>query len=169
MQTAFEILNYLGYLSTVIVLISAIVATVLCFRGFVPVLIRLGNGLWKRRIAIFAKNDVLLSLDSLLHDSKLFNHTNALKIPSESDFGIAENASLFLVYWPDWKDEMEKILSRKKDATALIVYAPQEHGPIPGPVMYMLEKHRNVVVNNFRGRLLNDIVVSMITTGYEKK
>ena len=35
--------------------------------------------------------------------------------------------------------------------------------------MSLLDKKRNVVVNNFRGRLLNDIVVSMITTSYEKK
>lgn len=169
LEYSLQILNILGYFSTVLVVTSTIAATILCFRGFVPVLMRLGNGLWKRRIAIFAKGDALISLDNLLHDSKLFNHTNVLKVPSESDFGIAEHASLFLVYWPDWKDNMEKILSRKDDRTALIVYAPQEHGSIPGPVMHMLEKHRNVVVNNFRGRLLNDIVISMITTGYEKK
>ncbi len=169
LETTLQVLNVLGYISTVLVIVSAIIATVLCLRGFVPVLIRLGNGLWKRKIAIFAKNDALISLDNLLHDSKLFNHTNVLKVPSESDFGIAEDASIFLVYWPDWKDDMEKILDRKKDGTALIVYAPQEQGPIPGPVMHALEKHRNVVVNNFRGRLLNDIVISMITTGYEKK
>ncbi|MBV9159910.1 MAG: hypothetical protein JO019_04935 [Candidatus Kaiserbacteria bacterium] len=171
LDTILEVLNVLGYISTVIVILSAIVATVLCFRGFVPVLIRLGNGLWKRKIAIIAKGDALIGLENMLHDSKLFNRTNILKIPSESDLGIAEQASLFLVYWPDWKDndDMEKILAHKEDSTALIVYAPQEHGFIPQPVMHALEKKRNVVVNNFRGRLLNDIVVSMITTGYEKK
>lgn len=169
MQKLLEILNFLGYVSTVLVIISALVATWLCFRGFVPVLIRLGNGLWRRKIAIFAKNDTLISLTNLLRDSRLFNHINVLQIPSESDFGIAEGASVFLVYWPDWKEEIEKILSHKKDSTALIVYAPQEHGPIPGSIMNIMEKHRNVVINNFRGRLLNDIVVSMITTGYEKK
>lgn len=169
LESGLQILNVLGYISTIIVIITAIVATVLCLRGFVPVLVRLGNGLWKRKIAIFAKGDSLIGLENLLHDSKLFNRTNIHKISSDSDFGIAEKASLFLVYWPDWKDDMENILRHKADSTALIVYAPQEHGPIPGPVMHMLEKQRNVVVNNFRGRLLNDIVVSMITTSYEKK
>jgi adenylyl/guanylyl cyclase-like protein with sensor domain len=38
-----------------------------------------------------------------------------------------------------------------------------------GPtVTRFLDRHRNIVVNNFRGRLLNDIIVSMITTSYEK-
>jgi len=169
MNTILGVLNVLGYFSTLLVIVSALVATWLCFRGFVPVLIRLGNGLRRRKIAVFAKNDALVSLTNLLRDSKLFNHTNVLQIPSESDLGIVEDASVFLVYWPDWKDQIEKILSYKKDGVALIVYAPQEQGPIPTPIMHMLEKHRNVVVNNFRGRLLNDIVVSMITTSYEKK
>lgn len=144
-------------------------AVVLCFRGFVPVLIRLGNGLSKRKVAIFAKDNTLTSLKNLLHDSKLFNCNNVLEVPNKGDFGKAEKAGIFLVYWPDWKDDIEEILNKKQDGTALIVYAPQEHGTIPGAVMNQLGEHRNVVVNNFRGRLLNDIVVSMITTGYEKK
>jgi len=168
-DTILKIINILGYISTVLVIVSAIIAVVFCFRGFVPVLIRLGNGLWKRKIAIFAKGDALISLDNLLKDSKLFNHTNVLKIPDESDFGIAENASIFLVYWPDWKNVIENILAKKKDNTAFIIYAPKKYGPIPDNIMFLLEKHRNVNINNFRGRLLNDIVVSMITTGYEKK
>ena len=57
----------------------------------------------------------------------------------------------------------------KADGTALIIYAPQEHGFIPKETMALLDKKRNVVVNNFRGRLLNDIVASMITTSYERK
>jgi len=164
-----HILDILGYISTLIVIVSVLTAVVLCFRGFVPVLVRLGNGLWKRKIAIFAKGDALTGLENLLHESKLFNRTNIFRIPSNGDFGTAEKASILIVYWPDWKSDMETILSHKADATALIVYAPQEHGVIPGQIMQMLEKHRNVVVNNFRGRLLNDIVVSMITTSYEKK
>jgi len=169
METAKLILDWFGYVSTVIVIFTSIAACVLWVRGVMPVLIRLGHGLSKRKIAIFAKGDSLVSLENLLHDSKLFNRVNVLKIPDEGDFGIAEDATVFLVYWPDWKDQMGKILDHKVDSTALIVYAPQEQGPIPSEVMHLLEKKRNVVVNNFRGRLLNDIVASMITTSYEKK
>lgn len=48
------------------------------------------------------------------------------------------------------------------------MYAPHEHGQIPREVIVAIEQKRDVIVNNFRGRLLNDIVVSMITTSYEK-
>lgn len=164
-----DIINWLGIVSTILVLTTAVLTLIAYFRGFLPVLIRLGHGLWNRKIAIFARSDALVNLCNLLHDSKLFKDTNFLKISGVNDLGVAENASIFLVYWPDWEKDLEKILDKKKDSTALVVFAPQDKGKISETMITLLEKHRNVVVNNFRGRLLNDIVVSMITTGYEKK
>lgn len=169
METLKTVFDWLGYISTIIVLLSIIAAVVFWIRGIFPVLVRLGNGLSRRKIAIFAKGDALISLENLLSDSELFNGTNILKVPTENDLGIAQDATLFLVYWPDWKEKIEKVLDSKDDGSALIVYAPQEHGFIPKEMMAEFDKHRNVVVNNFRGRLLNDIIVSMITTTYEKK
>jgi len=58
----------------------------------------------------------------------------------------------------------------KKDSTPLIVYAPQNEGRIePQEVIDEINQHRNSVIVNFRGRLLNDILTSMITTSYEKR
>jgi hypothetical protein len=161
--TAF--LDILGYASTVLVIGYTVTAVILWFRGILPVLLRLGNGLAARKIAIFARAEAMTSLEILLMDSKLFRKKNVLKIPTVGDIGASEPATLFLVYWPDWKDDLQEILRLKRDGTALIVYAPQEHGFIPKEAMVALEKKRNVVVNNFRGRLLNDIVASMITSG----
>jgi hypothetical protein len=168
LEDALKVLDWIGYVSTVLVLGTAVVATWLCFRGFVPVLVRLGNGLWRRRIAIFANAEALVAMENLLRDSRLFNHANVLKVPGRGDLGIAERADIFLVHWPSCESFIDEILQKKSDRVPLIVYAPQEHGQIPKSVMIRLERQRNVVVNNFRGRLLNDIVTSMITTGYEK-
>ena len=163
-----EIFDYLGYAATLVVITSAVAGFVLWVRGIAPVLIRLGNGLSRRKIALFAKGDQLSSLEDLLRDSKLFNHTRVIKVTHRGDFGKAEPATVYLVFWPDWKDELVEIVRAKRDGVALIVYAPHEHGPIPKPVMVEIEQKRNVMVCNFLGRLLNDIVVSMITTGYER-
>jgi hypothetical protein len=167
LHTVTTVLDYLGYVSTLIVAVSIVAALVLWARGIAPVLIRLGNGLSRRRIAVFAKGVMLSSLEDLLRDSALFNHTRIIKIGHEGDFGKAARATLLLVYWPHWKDELVMIAKNKADGTALIVYAPQEHGFIPKEVMIAIEQQRNVIVNNFRGRLLNDIVASMITTSYD--
>ena len=168
MDALILIWNVLSVASTVVALVAAAAATYYCFRGFVPVLIRLGNGLWRRKIAIFASGDALTNLEILLLDLKLFNRTNIIRVSGDSELEAAEKASVFLVHWPDCQDNINAILQRKKEQTALIVYAPQGQGSIPVEVMVQFELRKNVVVNNFRGRLLNDLVTSMITTGYEK-
>ena len=163
------VLDGLGRISTVIVIVSFLYTIYLWIRGIAPVLVRLGNGLARRKIALFAKGDMLVSLESLLHDSKLFNQANIVKIATDGDIEKAADATLFLLAWHDWEHKINEILAEKKEGTALIVYAPQEKGFIPSTMMTLLNSKRNVVVSNFRGRLLNDVVSSMITTSYEKK
>jgi len=161
-------LDWIGRISTVIVLLSISYGIYAWFRGILPALLRLGYGLSGRKVAIFAKGDNFSSLSDLLTDSSLFQKRNIFKISSRADLGKAENASVYLVYWPDYKDDLLGVLGKKTDAKALVVYAPQEEGFIPKEQMTQLNEHRNVIVTNFRGRLINDIVVSLITTGYEK-
>ncbi len=169
MSTILTALNYLGYVATVVVLVTIVLGVITWVKGIFPALLRLGNGLAKRKIAIFAKSDTLSSLTSLLIDSGLFLEKNITKITKEDDFGKSEDSTLFLVYWPDWKDKILKIRDIKRDSETLVIYAPRSEGMIPEKVMAELDQGRNVTVVNFRGRLLNDIVTAMITTGYTKK
>ena len=164
-----KILTFVGYISSAILVISLFIAVGLWFRGILPVLLRLGNGLAKRKIAVFAKGDNTISLRNLLLDSGLFSNRNIKEITTKGDIDAADNTTLFLVYWPDWKDYLGDILRRKNDETALVIYAPRDLGGIPENEMKTLNEKRNVMVTNFRGRLLNDLVVSMITTTYVKK
>ena len=75
---------------------------------------------------------------------------------------------MYLVVWHDWAADIVEILRQKPDQCALIVYAPYDRGRIPDGQMTLLDGKRHTAVTNFRGRLLNDIVASMITTSYEK-
>ncbi|MCK5062158.1 hypothetical protein KAR28_06470 [Candidatus Parcubacteria bacterium] len=167
MDTLIFILNIMGYASSIIVISSIVIGIVLWVKGIFPVLLRLGNGLARKKIAIFAKNNNSSSLKNLLIDSGLFSKNNIYSVTSINDIGVAENKSIYLVFWHDWQDNIDEILSRVKDNTALIVYAPQELGFIPKETMAKLNGKRNVVVTNFRGRLLNDITTSIITTSYK--
>lgn len=162
------IFDWAGYCATVVVVVTAIRVAILWARGVLPVLLRLGNGLANRKIAVFAKGDEQHSLLELLGDSGLFKRSNIIGVRSDVDFGRAEVATVFLVYWPDWVENLSAILDMKSDSTALVVYAPQDRGLIPAEALTELNKKRNVVVNNFRGRLLNDLVSCLITTSYEE-
>lgn len=169
MDTLLEIFGIVGFIETLLLLLGLVVAVTLWTKGIFPVLLRLGNGLARRKIAVFAMGDNVSSLKGLLLDSQLFSQRNILEITKKEDVGIAEQATLYLVYWHDWADQIGEILDRKPDGCALIVYAPRALGPIPEAKMKKLDEHRNTIVTNFRGRLLNDIVGSMITTSYEKE
>lgn len=158
-------LDWVGYVTTVIFLVTLAFGIYAWLKGILPALWRLGNGFSKRKIAIFAKGDNLISLKSLLLDTELFNKKNIIDVSSDSDIGRAERVTLFLVSWDDWQDKIDEILRAKKDNTALVVYAPP--GSIPQDKMKELNSKRSVMVTNFRGRLLNDIVVSLMTTSYQ--
>src|SRR6266849_624880 len=88
-------------------------------RGIIPAMVRLGNGFAKRKIAILAKGDQFISLKDLLVDSKLFKAKNIIQVSSKKDFGRAEQSTLYLVFWPDWQNELNEILQSKKDGDAL--------------------------------------------------
>ncbi|HXI72524.1 MAG TPA: hypothetical protein VNN22_19445 [Verrucomicrobiae bacterium] len=164
----FNALGVIGTVETVFLVIITVTAIVLWCRGISPVLYRLGNGLANRKIAIFAKGDNRASLKSLLMDSELFREKNICEISGVHDLGKAETASVYLVYWQDWANDIDKILDKKPDKCALVVYAPYNMDRIPPEQMRNLDGKRHTSVTNFRGRLLNDVVTSMITTPYTK-
>jgi hypothetical protein len=164
MEAFLFVLNIVGYASTVLVIISAIWGIVLWYRGIAPVLLRLGKGLATRRIAILAGGDEQTSLKSLLVDSGVFRKKNIISVVKSGDIGRAEKATLYVIHWPSWENSLDELLAKKSDTTGLVVYAPHEDGQLPDDVMAKLNQQRNVTVTNFRGRLLSDILVSMMTT-----
>ena len=164
-----KVITWVGVIDTAILIFVLIRALILWIIGISPALLRLGNGLAKRKIAIFAKEDNVASLRSLLLDSKLFKEKNIIEIRSINDIGRAEKASVYLVYWHDWMQDINAVLNQKPDKCAMVVYAPYNLGRIPDEAMINLDGKRHTAVTNFRGRLLNDIVTSMITTSYDSK
>ncbi len=168
-ESLLRFITIVGIIDTILLLLILIRAIVLWLTGISPALWRLGNGLAKRKIAIFAKGDNVSSLKSLLLDSKLFRAKNIFEITSTSDLGKSDEASVYLVHWQDWAPDIDDILDKKPDKCALVVYAPYNLGRIPDEQMKNLDGKRHSSVTNFRGRLLNDIVTSMITTSYDTK
>ncbi len=164
MWLASPVLGALGGLFILIFIGTTIYTVYVIITGVLPVWCRMGIALSRRKIAIFAKNDDLINL---LTDSKLFKKKNIIKI-EENSLGRAESADLFLINWQDYEEQIDEILGRKEDSKGLVVYVPPENGNIPEETMCRMNKHRNVIVVNVRGRLLNDVFISMITMGHQK-
>lgn len=156
-----------GGISTIVGIAALCYTLYLIIKGVLPVWYRLGLGLSKRRIAIFATTEYD-SLRGMLVDSNIFVQKNIEQI-GKNEIKKAESFTIFLVHWKDYQDNIDEIMQIKKDGAALIVYAPQNEGRIePLETMEKINAQRNTVVVNFRGRLLNDILISLITTAYER-
>jgi hypothetical protein len=138
----------------------------LLIKGLVPVWYRIGMGLSKRKIAVFA-NKEFDALKSMLVDSKIFKDKNIFRVPKNA-LKKADKETIFLIHWKEYKNEIDEIISIKKDNTAMIVYAPQNEGRIEQESIDKIDDQRNSIIVNFRGRLLNDILISMITTRDER-
>lgn len=150
--------------STSIIIITTIAFVWGTFRGFIPVLWRLGKSLNKRKIALYAESNAT-SLRNLLQDSKFIKRKNIETISKAEIKKGAEN-SMMIIYYPDFKDQILEILNHKKDSDSLIIYAPQSEGRIDQEIMDKVCDERNTIITNMRGRLLNDVITAMITTKY---
>jgi hypothetical protein len=155
-----------GGISTVITILAFLYAVFLVSKGVLPVLWRLGNSLSKRKIAIYSDSK-FDDLKAMFIDSGLFNEKNIIRI-EKSSIEKARDISLLLVHWSSCKSELDRIFDIKKDQDALIVYAPQDEGRVDDRERDMINDRRNAIIVNFRGRLLNDVVICMMTTGYKK-
>jgi len=134
--------------------------------GITPIVIRLGIALWKRKVAIFGSVEVFESIKSSLLDSKIFKEKNIVHIKSDN-IDKAKDETIFLVDWETSGDKIEQIFSaRKNHQTAIVIYA--KPASIPQEKMSDIANRANTVVVNFRGRLLNDILTSLITTSYDR-
>lgn len=149
-------------------LLATIAATIyLIVRGILPVLYRLGIALSKRKIALFA-TEKADEISNILVDSGLYRQKNILVIDQDS-IKRAANCSLYIVHYKPYSAKMTAILDIKRDTDALIVYSPAEDGKIELEKMKEIGEQRNTVLCNFRGRLINDVLVCMITTGLGQK
>jgi hypothetical protein len=155
----------MGGLTTLFSIIVTIYILVIILNGLIPVWYRLGMGLSKRKIAVFAIEEYD-NLSSILEDSKIFSKKNIIKIDINS-IKKANEFSLILVHWNPFREKINDILDIKKDKTALIIYAPQDEGLIDADSIKKINAERNSIIVNMRGRLLNDILTCMITTSYE--
>jgi hypothetical protein len=155
-----------GGVSTVVVLIGMIYVAYLYLSGILPVLQRIGMGLAKREIAIYADADNFANLKNTLVDSKIIKEKNIMHVDMNS-LKKGENATLKLVHWKSSKKRFDEILNLKKDTDALIVYAPRNEGELDNKHMKTIANARNIMLVNFRGRLLNDILGAMMMTSYK--
>lgn len=157
----------IGGFSTLFAVLVFFYGLYVVLNGIIPIWIRLGKSIANKKIAIYAESD-FTSLQSHLIDSKIFKEKNIEQVTNDS-LSKGERHTMMLVNYMEFKDKIEDILKYKKDSDALIIYAPQTGERIEQNLMNKICDTRNSIVVTLRGRLMNDVLTSMITTIYEKR
>lgn len=160
------IVQAVGWFVIFFLIVGAILTFVAFLKGVLRPLWRLGVGLSKRNIVIIGSKVDCESLSKLLKKSKLFATRNIENLCSREDIEDVKGASVILYKFSDSPLTLNEVLARKATKAALIVYARPDE--IKEEHWKLLDEHRNISVCNLRGRLMNDLLTLMMTTGYEK-
>lgn len=168
MDNVLWVIDNIGRIGGVIAVLGFFYAVYLWWRGIWPVLIRLGHGFAKRKVTILADHETSLVLKSMLIDSGLFQKGNIGEI-SIKDCKTLQSRSLILAQWSYIADNINELIEVKDSSTALIVYAPPSEGDVDVLSKGLICNERNSILVNSKGRLMNDLVSSLITTDEKKR
>lgn len=162
----------IGGMSTLVAVSGLLLVFIFWVLGITPLLWRLGLGRWLRKIAIAANDEVYSSLRSDLVGSGIFREDNISQI-SKGHISKVKDHSLILVHYQSFvESEILQMLNNKKSASGMVFYfpefSPDKGKKIPETMVQAIGNKENTSVVNFRGRLLNDIITTLITTSYEK-
>lgn len=153
------------WVSTVVLIWGVLLKIIFRFFGITPIVVRLWKALWGRNVAIFASDAAYNELKDTILDSKIFKEKQIEQI-RENGLEKAKKHSLYLVDRSSFADKIYEIYSLRKDEqTAIIIYALP--GDIPPETMKDISNRSNTVIVNAKGRLLNDLFTSLITTKYD--
>lgn len=161
-----------GGLFTVFSVFSILATILFWFLGITPLLWRLGLGRWTRKIAIVADSGMYATLEKDLIESGIFRGANISQINNKCLSDIKEHSLLLVHYQSFTEKEIETILNYKTSKSGMIFYFPQFSSKkgefIPPDIRDKISNTPNTTIVNLRGRLLNDLITTLITTSYEK-
>jgi len=165
----FEIIGALTTVIGIILLFTSIISWIM---GVYPLFLRLGFGRWNRKIDIVADDTNYRSIKSDLVETGIFRKKNINQISSMSLSNI-KNSNLALIHYQSFKiGEVKNILSNKKPKAGFIFYFPEFNSStnkIPDDIRDLINNEQFTTVVNFRGRLINDVVTTLLSTSYDKK
>lgn len=153
---------------TVLFATLIIIYKIICITlGITPLVFRIGKAIWRRKVAIIGNSEAYSSLKDCITDTGIFKSNNVVHIPLDN-IEKAKKYTIILVDWETSSSQIDNIfLTRQNHNIAVIIFA--KSGSIPPEKMVEIANRSNTVVVNFKGRLLNDILNSIITTSFEGK
>lgn len=129
---------------------------------------RFGLALYGKKIMIVASDEDYCDLEEDLSDSGLIKRKNIQRVSGKHISKVKDALLLIVVYGYLDKDGFRQIINGKSSRCGLIVHCPPEKGRIDDEEMRLLSKTAFTALCNFRGRLVNDVLLMMLSTSFKK-
>lgn len=171
MEVVKAFLEVVGLLTTLVAVLAFFANIVAGILGISPLLYRLGLGRWRRKITVLADGDSYDTLKDDLVTSGVFRSKNIDHVTSKSLSKVKESNLLLVNYGSFDAKQIKTIIKNKKASAGMVVYFP-DFSPtnrVPDDVLKLINDEPHSVLVNFRGRLINDILITLLSTSYDKK
>ena len=170
MQTSFtvgDIFEWIGYAIKVGIFASGVVFVLLSILGLSKPLWRFGMGVAWRKVFIVADGDSRDEIKNDLVRSGIFKEKN-VKTKTKGEIGDLKGARLLILKYEYLeKEKVLEMVSQKAPDCGVLVYA--KFRAIPDDVLDELNLFQHVSVVNFRGRLVNEALLLLLSTSFARK
>lgn len=164
-------LEIIGLVTTAVAVLSFFGLVLGWLLGISPLLYRLGLGRWLRKISIVANSDNFTALKADMVDSGVFRERNINHISGQHLSKVKEANLLLLDYGSFTEQQVKTVISNKPSDAGMVVYFPgfSQTNRIPDDIAKLINNEPHTVLVNFRGRLINDVLTTLLSTSYAKK
>lgn len=161
----FPLFSIIGGLTVLISTAALLIRAAMWTLGITPIILKFGMALKKSKVAIFATADAFASLQTTVVESGVLPKGRLSQITPDN-MAHASSHQIFLVDWESFGEHIDEIFQvRANTKKAIVIFAKPQ--TIPHEKMEDIANRPHTVVVNFRGRLLNDILTSLVTTSYD--
>lgn len=162
-------LEFIGGVTIVVAIIGGLMTFFGWSAGVFMVMKRLGLGRWYRKVTILSDVNNGESLKKDLIDSGVFREKN-IKLIGENNISDIKSADLVLLdYWSISPEKALGAISNKQKHAGLVVYSPMKKGRIEDEVTARINDEPFTTLVQMRGRLVNDLLITLMSTSYDKK
>lgn len=168
-QTLFDAWTAVSFVFALIGIASLIFVVVGCISGVTQATVRFGLALFGKKVAIFANADDYHIIESDLTSSGLIKKKNIERVSADQRANLNEALLIVFACRADNKEYINEVVNRKNSRCGLIVYCPSGPGVLSAQEIATINSSSFTTVCNFRGRLVNDVLLMMLSTSFKKK
>lgn len=164
------LIELVGTITTIVAILMFFYALACWIFGIAPLLYRLGFARWKRKLQIVSSPESYSDLKSDLIKTGIFRDKNISNVTKASLNQLKDDTLVLIHYQYLTEAEIIKVLNDKATNSGYIFYFPEFNPPtnvVPNNIMSLINNQPFTTLVNFRGRLVNDLVITMISTGFK--